>query len=142
VEQNLVRFLESIMEGNALPDDGKQALVGNHDHRVHLLPHLGDAKLRLAEALPPLEQEWPGDNSNCKRASGTGKLTNRRRGTGAGSAAHSAGDKDEVGIGEYGRYLVPILFDCLLADLGACTRSETASKLLTYLDLDVGLGVQ
>src|SRR5207237_3617462 len=68
VKKNLVRFLQSVVEWNSLPDDGEQPLVGNHDHRVDVLSHVGDAELRLAKTLAPLEQEWPGDDANCQGA--------------------------------------------------------------------------
>ena len=43
---------------------------------------------------------------------------------------------------QHARNLFPVLFDRLLADLGPRARAEPAGKLLTDLDLYVGLGVE
>src|SRR5205814_646755 len=53
VQEDFVCFLERVLERDAFADDGKQSLVRDHDHRVDVLPHLGDAELGLTHPLAP-----------------------------------------------------------------------------------------
>ena len=67
VEQDLVGLLERVLEGDALAHHGEEPLVGHHDHGVHVLPHLGDALLRLLHPPAALEEEGLGHDADGER---------------------------------------------------------------------------
>src|SRR6185437_8061489 len=97
---------------------------------------------RLPHALPSLEQEGLGDDAYAQRPRLARHLADDWRGARAGAAAHAAGDEYEIRAGEHSQNLVPVLFHCLAADLGARSGSEPTRELLPDLDLDVRFRAQ
>src|SRR6184192_3786871 len=142
VQQHLVGLLEGVLERNPLAHDGEEALVRHDDHGVDVLAHLGDPHVRLAHPLAPLEQERLGDDADREGANVARHLRDDRRCTGAGAAAHAAGDEDHVGALEGVQHLVAILLDRLSADLGTRAGPQPACELLPDLHLHVGLIVE
>src|SRR5207245_852330 len=103
--------------------------------------HLGDAHVRLAHPLPPLEQERLRHDADRQGAEVARRLGDDGGGARAGAAAHSAGDEHEVRALERVQYVVAILLDRLTADLGPRAGAQPARELLADLHLDVGLVV-
>ena len=137
VEEDFVGLLERLLERDPLADDREQPLVGDHDHRVHVLPQLGDPLLRLLHPTASLEQERLGHDADGEGAGLAGHLRHDRRGSGAGAAAHAAGHEDHVGALDRLRHLVAVLLDGLAPDLGPGPGAEAAGQLPADLDLDV-----
>jgi hypothetical protein len=137
VQQHLVSLLERVLERDSFADYGKESLVRHHDHRVDVLPHLGDAELGLTHALAAFEQERLGDDTDCQGTSCASELAQDGCGTGSSPTTHAAGHEDEVGVVHGTRDFFPVLVDGLLPDLRPRTSAKAASKLLTYLDFYV-----
>src|SRR5206468_5154826 len=97
VQQDFVGLLEGVLKRDSLAYNCKQALVGNDDHGVDVLPHLGDAELGLAHALAAFEQERLGDDSHCQGTSFASELAKDGCGTRSSSTTHAAGHEDKVG---------------------------------------------
>src|SRR6185436_326695 len=91
VEQDFVGLLEGVLERNSLAYNCKQALVGDDDHGVDVLPHLGDAELGLAHALAAFEQERLGDNADCQGTSFASELAKDGCGTRSSPTTHATG---------------------------------------------------
>ncbi len=137
MQENFIGFLQRVVERDSLTDHCEQTLVRHDDHRVDVLPHLGDAELCLAKALAAFEKEWTGDDTYGERAGFTRQLTDCRSRTRTCSATHAAGDEYKICVGENPSDFLPVLFYCLLSNLGTRTRTESASELLPDLNLDV-----
>jgi len=126
MQQHFVRLFERVLERDSFADYGKESLVRHHDHRVDVLPHLGDAELGLAHALPAFEEEGLGDDANCQGTGCASELAQDGCGTRSSSTTHAAGHEDEVGVVHRARYFFPVLVDGLLPDLRPRASAQSA----------------
>jgi len=127
MQQHFVRLFERVLERDSFADYGKESLVRDNDHRIDMLPHLGDAELSLTHALAAFEQEWLGDDSDCQGTSCASELAQDGCGTRSSPATHAAGHEDEVGVVHRTRHFFPVLVDGLLPDLRPRTSAKAAS---------------
>ncbi len=137
VQQHFISLLQGLMEGNSLPHYGKQAFVGDDDHRVHMLAHLGDSFLCLTHAFAALEEERPRDDANRQCTGFARQFADHRRSTRTGTAAHAACDEYKIRIGQNALAVFPVFLYGLTTYIGACTRAEATGELLADLDLDI-----
>jgi hypothetical protein len=120
---------ECLHDRGLLLDHLKQAVVLDHDQRVHLLAEVLDPQLRLLGALAPLERERPRHDAHRERAELPRDLGDHRRGARTGAAALAGGDEDHVRALEGVLDLVATLLCRGLADGGVCTGAETLGAL-------------
>ena len=138
--EHVVGLAERVEDARAALHHGEQLLVGDHDHRVHLLAQAVDAVDRLAHALRALEVERLGDHADGQRADLLlGDLGDHGRGAGAGAAALAGGHEDHVSALERLLDLVAALVGGAVAHLGVGARAEPARELVADLQLDVGV---
>ena len=92
-----------------------------------------DSLLGLAHALAALEAKGLGDDGHSEGADFLGHLSNDRGGPCARTAAHTSGNKDQVGSLERLLQLSTGLFSSLLADHRIAAGPQPPRELLTQL---------
>ena len=138
--QHIVRDLKGVGKGDLLVGGVLQALVGDDDQGVHLVPELPDAGLRSPHPPGPLKAEGLRHDAHGEDVHLLGHLRHDGGAAGAGAAAHARGDEDHVGILQGLRDLAPALLGGLAAHLGIGAGALAVGQFLTDLDLIGGAG--
>src|SRR5438270_726823 len=107
--EDVVRHAERVDHRRALLHHLKQAVVLDHDQRVHPVAQALDAALGLLRALAPLEDERLRDDADGKRLELARELGDHRRAAGPRAASLARGDEDHVGALQRLLQLVPAL---------------------------------
>src|SRR5205807_10471528 len=68
MKKNFVCFFQRVLKGDAFADDCEQPLVGDYNHRIDVLTHLGDAELGLTHAFAAFEEERLRHDANGESA--------------------------------------------------------------------------
>ncbi len=140
--QHVVRHLEGVGQGYPLVGHQLQALVGYHHQRVHMLPQLRYALLRLLHTAAALKGEGLCDYAHRKGPLLPSYLCHHRRSARARAAAHAGGYKDHVRVLQGLQNHLAALLGGLLAHLGLRARAPAAGELLPQLHLYRGLAAQ
>lgn len=138
LSQHVIRGGESLLHCRALIDHAEKAVVWNGDEGVDLALELGSAFFGKSSSSWALEDERLGDNANGKDAEFAGHFGDHGGRAGAGSTAHTGGDKDHVAAIENGFDVALALKRGSLADLRIATGTEATGELIAQLKLNVG----
>ena len=137
--QHVVRLAEGFQHRGALANHLQQAIIGDHYQRIHALLQLVDAKLCVLHALLALKEEGLGHNGNGKAAQLAGDFCHHRGRARAGAAAHTGGNKHQIGALERAGDFLAAFLSGTAADIGHSARTQTLGQLLADLNLGTGL---
>ncbi len=136
--QDVVGRRERVEQRRGAIDGREQALVRDHDHRVHALAERLEPLLGLLRALLAFELEGLGHDGDGQRPDLIGEACDDRRGARAGAAAEPGGHEDHVGAREHFEDLVGVLERRRPADIRVGPGAEALGELRADLHLHRG----
>ena len=139
--EHVIRDLESFDHGGSLVDNLQQAVIGDHNQRIHMLLQLGNTGFRVLHALFAFEVERLGYNSDgqCSEIPRDFRHNGSRAGTGA--AAHTGGNKHQVRALQGGSDLFTAFFSRAAAHLRDGAGAEALGQLFADLDFHLCVGL-
>ena len=117
----------------------QQALVGDDDEGVDLVPQRLDPLLGLDRAAPPLEAERPGDDGHGQGPDPPGDAGDDGGAAGAGAATLAGGDEDHVGAAQGILDLVLMGQGGLAAHIGVGAGAEAPGEVPADVEFEVGI---
>ncbi len=114
--------MNEFLQAGPFISDLKQAIVRDHDQRVHHFLQPSDALFGRLGPLDAFEREGARDHANGQSANFFGHLSDDRGCARTGAASDPGGDEDHVGPLEHFIQLFGQLFGGFLPNIGIAAR--------------------
>ena len=125
--QHVVRLGKRGKQAGVFTENGQQLFVRNGDQRIDALRQRANALVGHLHTLLAFERERTGHNGDRQDAHFFGDLSNDRRCTGAGAAAHTRGDEHHVGALQHLGNTFTVFHRRLATDFRISTRAQALS---------------
>ena len=132
--EHVVSNLKGVCKGDLLIGGKLQTLVGDNDQGVHPGTQILNALFRLKHPAASLEVEGLGDHAHSEDPHLLGDIGHDGRRAGTGSAAHTGGNEDHIGILQGLGHRAAALLGRLASYLRIGARPLSAGELLTNLN--------
>ena len=133
--QHFVGFQECLDNRSAFRHNLSKLLVRNNEQCIYIVFKLFQALQSITHAALALETERRSHDRNGENIHLLGNTCYDRRGSRAGTAAHTCGDKQQVYPLQFLSKLFSRLFRGFCPHIGIGARAQAQSQLLTYLYL-------
>ena len=140
LEEDLVGLLEGVDDADIAVGDLQEAVVGDDDEGVDLLPEVVHAVLGLGGAAAALEGEGAGDHADGQGAQLAGDPGDDGGGARAGAAALAGGDEDHVRALQGLADVVLVVLGGLAPDGGVGAGAQAPREVPADVELGVGVG--